>query len=91
MLSLKPVYTLYVLVSVNNMGYGVVLVIQAHKHFKSISEIWPEGRQQLKKVQEDVSASLEKLETREKHLNDCCTIFAEEYKTKKMQLQQAQV
>ncbi|GMH44778.1 hypothetical protein BSKO_12730 [Bryopsis sp. KO-2023] len=63
---------------------------QAHNHYKSVSNIWPEGQQQLKKVENDVNASLEKLETREKFLNDCYSTQASEHKTKRMQLQQIQ-
>eukprot|EP00803_Ostreobium_quekettii_P000668 evm.model.scf_287.13 EVM.evm.TU.scf_287.13 scf_287:99718-101008(+) len=63
---------------------------QARKHHNNIVQLWPEAKQQLQRVQNDTSNSIERLESREKYLNDVCGGLTQEYKLKKRELQQLQ-
>jgi estrogen-related receptor beta like 1 len=63
---------------------------QAHKHRRRVRETFPEVKTRLEKVIADVSSSLEKIDRRERFVNDQLEPLAAEYKRERERLHETQ-
>ena len=60
--------------------------MQVHNNSKAISAAWPDSRGVLEKLRGDLNASLEKLTTREKFLNEQFERLMAQYRAQRQQV-----
>lgn len=63
---------------------------EVQQHTKSITTVWPESRNVLEKLRGDLDSSLDKLQSREHHLNELFERLMQQYRAARTQMQQVQ-